>query len=522
MAMNATTVSRFGRVVFVSGILALLAWPRDSAAVAANDSFDPRALARVNRITWGADQADAAAVASMGVTRWLDVQLHPPPGDRLPPQIQAEIAAMPYNSVPMAQLVADATAQQIAINAIVDPEMKAAALSVFNRALNDAVHQAAARSILRDIYSPDQLKEQMTWFWFNHFNVHLYKANLRLMIGDYEDRALRPHALGRFRDLLEATLRHPAMLRYLDNADSSVGHVNENYAREIMELHTMGVGSGYTQQDVQELARILTGVGIDANPGNPRLPPQLQSQLVRQGLFEFNPARHDYGDKVFLGHVIKGRGFAEVEEALDILARDPATARHISREMAVYFVSDAPPPALVQRMSDTFTRTDGNIARVLATLFRSPEFTASLGAKFKDPMHYVISSVRLAYADHPIANTTPVLSWVSRMGEGLYDHQSPDGFSMVASSWDGPGQMETQFEIARQFGSSTAGFFKPDTEASAPAPQGSPSYPVLRTALDFDDLSRTLAPATRTVLTRAASPQDWNTLFLSSPEFMNR
>jgi len=128
----------------------------------------------------------------------------------------------------------------------------------------------------------------------------------------------------------------------------------------------------------------------------------------------------------------------------------------------------------------------------------------------------------LAYEDHPIVNTTPVLSWVNRMGEGLYNHQSPDGFSMVASAWNGPGQMETRFEVARQLGSSAGGFFKPDTTASVPALQNSPTYPILRTALDFDDLSHTLAPATRGVLSKAASPQDWNTLFLSSPEFMNR
>src|ERR1700745_730169 len=131
------------------------------------------------------------------------------------------------------------------------------------------------------------------------------------MVGDYEDQAIRPYALGRFRDLLEATLKHPAMLRYLDNADSAAGHVNENYAREIMELHTMGVGSGYSQKDVQELARILTGVGVSLKPGNPQLKPDWQKLYVRTGLFEFNPARHDFGDKQLLGHTIHGEGFPE-------------------------------------------------------------------------------------------------------------------------------------------------------------------------------------------------------------------
>ena len=238
----------------------------------------------------------------------------------------------------------------------------------------------------------------MVWFWFNHFNVHQYKANIRIMVGDYEDRAIRPYAMGRFRDLLSATLRHPAMLRYLDNTDNAVGHLNENYAREIMELHTMGVGSGYTQPDVEELARILTGVGIDLKPEDPKLKPEWQRQLVREGAFEFNPARHDYGDKMFLGHPIKGRGLAELDEALDILCRQPATAAHIAQKLATYFVADAPPASLVQRMAQTFQKSDGDITAVLSTMVHAPEFLASLktGTKFKDSVQYVLSAVRMA------------------------------------------------------------------------------------------------------------------------------
>ena len=167
------------------------------------------------------------------------------------------------------------------------------------------------------------------------------------------------------------------MLRYLDNAQNAAGHINENYAREIMELHTMGVGSGYTQHDVEELARILTGVGIDAAPEPPKLKPELESQLVRDGLFEFNPARHDYGDKTFLGHAIKGRGFAEVDEALDILARQPATAHHIAQRLALYFVADDPPKALVDRMAATFLQSDGDIAAVVRAMVVAPEFAAA-------------------------------------------------------------------------------------------------------------------------------------------------
>jgi len=252
-------------------------------------------LALLNRVTWGANASSSAELQSLGAERWLERQLYPPGGDRLPPRVQAQIDALTISQRPMTELVVEANAQGKALKDITDPDLKKAAQQERQQALNAMGRETATREILRDLYSPDQLKEQMTWFWFNHFNVHQQKANIRAMIGDYEERAIRPHALGRFRDLLEATLRHPAMLRYLDNADNAAGHINENYAREIMELHTMGVGSGYSQKDVQELARILTGVGIDPRPEGPRLRPGLQGQLVREGLFEFNPNRHDYG-----------------------------------------------------------------------------------------------------------------------------------------------------------------------------------------------------------------------------------
>jgi uncharacterized protein (DUF1800 family) len=475
-------------------------------------------LALLNRVTWGATPASAAEIEAMGPDRWLARQLHPGADDALPPAAQAQIDALPISSQSMAQLVADLDMQNKAANALTDPDQKKAAQQAYQQAMTAVAKQAATREILRDLYSPDQLKEQMTWFWFNHFNVHEYKANIRPMIGDYVDRAIRPHALGRFRDLLEATLKHPAMLRYLDNADNAAGHINENYAREIMELHTLGVGSGYSQNDVQELARILTGVGIDPKPDNPHLKPELQGQLVREGLFEFNPARHDFGDKVFLGHVIKGSGFGEVEQALDILARDPATARRVSTEIAIYMVSDNPPPALVQRMAASFQRSDGDIAAVLQTMFRSPEFKASLGTRFKDPVHYVISSVRLAYGDRVILNTGPVQTWVNRLAEGYYNHETPDGYAMTSAAWDSPGQMSTRFEIARQIGSGPSGLFKPDQ----PGGSDHPGFPQLQNALYYQSIAQTLSPPTRTSLDQAVSAQDWNTLLLSSPEFMRR
>jgi uncharacterized protein (DUF1800 family) len=484
----------------------------------ANPTLSSADLALLNRVTWGTSASSAAEMARLGPTKWLDSQLHPAPGDHLPADAQGQIDALPLSRQTAIDLVRNLDAENKAANALTDPDQKKAAQQAYQQDLQAWLKQAVSRQILRDVYSTDQLKEQMTWFWFNHFNVHQGKANLRVLVGDYEDHAIRPYALGKFRDLLEATLKHPAMLRYLDNADNAAGHINENYAREIMELHTMGVGSGYTQTDVQELARILTGVGIDQNPQNPKLKPELEPQLIRDGLFEFNPARHDYGDKVFLGHAIKGRGFAEVEEALDILAKEPATARHVSTQLATYFVSDTPPPALVDKMAQTFQRSNGDIAATLGTMFHAPEFKTSLGTQFKDPAHYAISAVRLAYDDRVILNTAPVQNWMNRLAESLYNHETPDGYPMTSAAWDGPGQMAARFEVARQIGSGPAGLFKPD----GPGATDHPGFPQLQNALYYAALSKTLAQPTQASLQQAVSAQDWNTLFLSSPDFMHR
>jgi uncharacterized protein (DUF1800 family) len=480
--------------------------------------LNPRDLVLIDRLTWGINASSAAHLQAVGTERWLAEQLHPASDGVLPEAVRTQIEAMPdVHKLPFDIGVAF-DQQAKSANQVADPDQKKAAQQVYQQAMNDRAKQAAARTILRALYAPDQLRERMTWFWFNHFNVHQYKANLRIMVGDYEARAIRSHALGKFRDLLAATLYHPAMLRYLDNADNAAGHLNENYAREVMELHTMGVGSGYAQADVEALARILTGVGIDLKSEDPKLKPELQSQLVREGAFEFNPARHDYGDKTFLGHAIRGRGLAEVDEAIDILVRHPATATHLARQIATYFVSENPPEPLVQRMAQTFWATDGDIAAVLSAMVHAPEFTASLqsGSKFKDPVQYVLSAVRLAYDDKVILNTLPIQNWLNRLGEGLFNHETPDGYSLNPASWNGPGQMMLRFEIARQIGSGSSGLFKPDV----PGAVDQPAFPLIANALYFNGLRQTLGPATLAALDQAISPQDWNTLFLSSPEFM--
>ncbi len=502
----------------LAGLLVLV--PAFAIFVGASDAaeLNSRDMILLDRLTWGINASSAAHLQAVGWERWLGEQLHPASTAALPEAVRAQIEAMPdVHKLPF-DIVVAFDAQAKSANQVVDPEQKKAAQQVYQQAMNDRAKQAAARTILRALYAPDQLRERMTWFWFNHFNVHQYKANIRILVGDYEDRTIRPHALGKFRDLLAATLHHPAMLRYLDNADNAAGHLNENYAREIMELHTMGVGSGYAQSDVEALARILTGVGIDLKPEDPKLKPELQSQLFRDGAFEFNPARHDYSDKMFLGHSIRGRGLAEVDEALDILCRHPATARHLSRQIATYFVSDNPPESLVQKMAQVFQATDGDIAAVLTAMVHAPEFTASLkpGAKFKDPVQYIFSAVRLAYDDKVILNTLPVQSWLNRLSEGLFNHDTPDGYAMTSASWNGPGQMMLRFEIARQIGSGSSGLFKPDVPNAA----DQPAFPLIENALYFNGLRQTLGPGTLAALDQAISPQDWNTLFLSSPEFM--
>jgi uncharacterized protein (DUF1800 family) len=506
------------RIQAISAAGSLLAMLASGAHAAYPADFSAHDLALLDRLTFGVNLSSAQHMRAVGIELWLQEQLHPSVNAVLPEQVKAQIEAMPdVHKFPFD--IAVAFEQQAkSANQVADPDQKKAAQQVYQQAMNDRAKQAAARSVLRALYAPDQLRQRMTWFWFNHFNVHQYKANIRILVGDYEDRAIRPYALGKFRDLLVATLHHPAMLRYLDNTDNAAGHINENYARELMELHTMGVGSGYTQADVEALAKILTGVGIDLKLEDPKLKPELQSQLVREGAFEFNPARHDYSDKTFLGHQIKGRGLAEVDEALGILLHHPATAMHLSRQIATYFVAENPPDALVQRMAQSFKSSDGDIAAVLSTMVHAPEFTASLkpGARFKDPVQYVLSAVRLAYDDKIILNTSPIQGWLNRLGEGLFNHETPDGYALTSASWNGPGQMMMRFEIARQIGSGSSGLFKPE----GPNAVDQPAFPLLQNALYFDGLRQTLGPATLAALDKTISPQDWNTLFLSSPEFM--
>jgi uncharacterized protein (DUF1800 family) len=484
-------------------------------------------LAWLNRVTWGASASSAAQLARQGRERFLARQLDARTPDALPAAVQAQIDALRISRTPMDTLVMEMEQQRKTADATADDEQKKQAQQAYQQELTRLAREASARLMLRAVYSPTQLREQMTWFWFNHFNVHQYKHNLRAMVGGYED-ALRAHALGRFRDLLGASALHPAMLRYLDNEANAVNRINENYARELLELHTLGVEGGYAQTDVQELARVLTGLGVNLSGQPPQVRPALQALVVTRGLVLFNPQRHDMGDKRVLGAVIKGRGFDEINEVLDRLAQHPSTARFVSRKIATYFVADQPPPALVERMAQRFVQSDGRIAEVMRVMFEAPEFEASLAAgqgKFKDPTHYIVSAVRLAYDREPIVNAQPMVNVLYRLGQAPYNRQTPDGYPLDEAAWASPGQMALRFEVARQMGSGNAALFRADGAAPDLAQQKETqarALPQLNRPQVNQSWQAALSPATRAALARATTPQEWNAYFLAAPEFMVR
>ena len=493
------------------------------------------AVTVIDRITWGANDSTLRSVAEQGLGVYLGQQLSVVPAP-LPEPIQAQIDAMSITRTPVEQLVVDLEKQRLEAQAQPDDAAKAAGLQAYQQSLNRLAREASTRFVLRAVYSPGQLHQQMTWFWLNHFSVFQGKANLRALVGDFEERAIRPHAFGRFRDLVLATVKHPAMLRYLDNEQNALNRRNENYARELLELHTLGLDAGYSQRDVQEMARILTGIGVanlSADP--PKVRAVLAGFYRREGLFEFNPNRHDFNDKVLLGRMIVTQGMPEIEDAVDRLCRHPATSRFISRKLASFFLGADPSTALVDRLSWKFREGDGDIAFVLQALFESPEFVASLTqGVFKDPLHYVISALRLSYDQRPILNAGPALGWLSRMGQPLFGRTTPDGYPMEEAAWSSPGQMVTRFEIAKAIGSGNAGLFRADVVAGGEAlPPGmtptvtvaspvAPALPKLVDTVSYRAIEHHLGEATRQALKQANSPQEWNTLLLASPEMMRR
>jgi uncharacterized protein (DUF1800 family) len=549
-------ISRACLVVLACGMVACAGHAAPTLAPS-RDAPDERTLLHVlNRTSFGPRPGDLERLRSMGLAEYLDEQLHP---ERLPDDdLEARLAAMPALAVtpltfatvyyaPMAAARQEFINTQrpsagtrpavlrghllpIAAMTLPSGERPVAVLQqpplttdevVFQRKNQEAFEALQAQKLLRAVYSERQLQEVLTDFWFNHFNVDASKIEERPVVIEYERTAIRPHVLGRFRELLGATAQSPAMLFYLDNWLSTAPPpasparsraapprpsptpgrgLNENYARELLELHTLGVDGGYTQKDVVEVARCFTGWTM-RNPHDGRG-------------FVFDDTKHDHGEKRVLGHRIrKGRGIEDGLEVLDILARHPSTARFIATKLTRRFVADDPPPALVDRVATTFRKTDGDVEAVMRAILTSPEFLApqAYRAKVKSPFEYVASALRATSAR--VATPRAFVTTIGSLGEPLYQCQPPTGYGDRAGVWINTGTLIGRLNFAVALATNGLG------AASVDAPQTVDDVSRLTTALLADDLSE----AGRTAVESPRAPMRSRLGFLlGSPEFQRR
>jgi uncharacterized protein (DUF1800 family) len=420
----------------------------------------------LNRLAFGPRPGDVAHVQAVGIGGWLDEQLHP---DRIRDSA-GEAALQPH---------AIALRSPTDLFAEYGPPPGGRPDSVERRRMAASYRELAGHvmmsALARHIASDRQLLEVMTDFWTNHFNVFLGKNADRWLTADFVEHAIRPHALGKFEDLLVATAEHPAMLIYLDNAESvapgarrpaarplayaprpgmfprpafrapapargrAETGLNENYARELMELHTLGVEGGYTQQDVINVARIFTGWGVT----RPR------AMGVGRFGFEFHAWAHDYGEKVVLGvRFPAGHGMDEGLRLLHLLATNPATARHLAHQLCARFVADTPPDGCVDAAVAAWQRTDGDIGSVLCAIVATPDFWApeNRTARFKTPLEFVASAVRVLGAEPD--TTVRLVHALQQLGEPLFMHLAPDGYPEAAAEWMNSGAILTRMNIA--------------------------------------------------------------------------
>ncbi|MDQ6802522.1 MAG: DUF1800 domain-containing protein [Acidobacteriota bacterium] len=482
-----------------------------------------RAVHVLNRLAFGPRPGDVDQVLKNGVDVWIDQQLHP---DAIPDRaVEARLQNMPtlklsngtimdtyYKPLVQARRARKAEAGEAPATT---PEMMAA-----RQKGREVVEDLVAQRIIRAAESDRQLNEVMVDFWFNHFNVFIGKGPDRFMITSYERDAIRPRIWGRFEDLLSATAKSPAMLFYLDNARSRAGALNENYAREIMELHTLGVDAGYTQKDVTELARVFTGWTIEQ----------------RSGTFVFRPRLHDSGEKTVLGvHFRAGGGIEEGQRMIHILAQHPATAHHIALQLCQRLVSDDPPKALVDRVAKKFLATDGDLRETERAIIDSPEFwdPKQYRAKVKSPFEYVISAVRAVNAT--VDNPLPIARALQQIGEPLYGAQPPTGYSDRADVWINTGALMNRLNFALALAANKLPGVHSDVVSIIPASEAADaahSVDALAVALIGGDLS---APTRATIKSRIVErkaptedPRD-NTqlpmiagLILGSPEFQRQ
>ncbi|HEV2855379.1 MAG TPA: DUF1800 domain-containing protein [Thermoanaerobaculia bacterium] len=468
----------------------------------------------LNRFAFGPRPGEAEAVAKMGLERWFERQLA---GGLSDAGVEDDLRRLPALRMSTAEIVktypspglvlyqakeAGILPDGVGRKDLKDEDREALKAKVMTfareqgyRPQKELIGQLMTQKLVRAVESENQLGEVMTDFWYNHFNVSLTDNKARAYLVSYERDAIRPNALGRFRDLLEATAKSPAMLVYLDNAQSSAPDdtpttlegmsrrgrrgmrpiagtdsmkkvrprgVNENYARELMELHTLGVDGGYTQQDVVEVARAFTGWTI-LPPGKAHERTELRLARVErvgglgfhnEGEFLFRADQHDAGEKTVLGvRLPAGRGLEDGEAVLDLLASNKSTARHIAGKLAARFVSDNPPQALVDRLADVYLKTGGDggdIRRLLVALVESPEFWSrdAVGAKIKSPFELAASALRATGSD--VGDPREILKWIARMGQPLYAYQAPTGYPDRAEAWVNTGSLLNRMNFGLQ------------------------------------------------------------------------
>ncbi len=507
-------------------ILLLSAVPAAAGQPSPRAALGPREQAEyvLDRLAYGPRPVDVARVIAMGVDTYIDRQLSP---ETVPenPRLVRELAPLTTLRLTPVELFRDYGPPRPLPGMKRDPEQAKAA----RQRGRVILQQLIAARFARALDSNRQLEQVMTEFWFNHFNIFAEKGLDYLWIGSFEEQAIRPHALGKFRDLLEATAKHPAMLFYLDNWLNQVPRgdkgINENYAREVMELHTVGVDGGYTQADVIALAHILTGWGY---PG----PALARFMPVDPSAFYFDPTKHDPSPQTFLGRVIPAGGEEQGEHALDMLARGPATAHHIAFELVQFFVADRPDPAYVDAVALRFLGTGGDIRATLRALFRDRRFWAGAtpGArKLKTPYEYVLSAVRLAGVtlDDPRVLQGPLF----QMGMPLYRYQTPDGYKNTRDVWLSSDAMTKRIDFAmalshgRLPGEHNAGRAAGPLLISAEPVRPAMLAPGDAAILDEAGLAQAyggrLSAKTQAAIDGAA-PGVKAALLLGSPEFMQR
>ena len=531
---------------------------------------DKTILHVLNRIGFGARPGDIERVRQIGLEAYIDRQLHPErvadagmsarlTGFATLSKSTREIADEYFIPALRARVeikkeaAAEAQKKDEPANDKAKPERTPAQMEA-QRRQREVLDELSEQKILRAAFSERQLEEVMTDFWFNHFNVFAGKGATQIYLTEYERDVIRPHAFGKFRDLLEATATSPAMLFYLDNWQSADPNardprddrrriqarggfgpfgrprrfppimlppprpapaqqnpqrqrpgLNENYGRELMELHTLGVDGGYTQQDVVAVARAFTGWTI----AGPR----------QGGGFRFEPKMHDRGEKIVLGHKIKAGGEREDgERVLDILAKHPSTARFISTKLVRRFVSDTPPQSLVDRAARRFSDTDGDIREVLRTILTSPEFFAAdaYRAKIKTPFEFVVSAVRATGVE--VSSARPLVQAVRQLGMPLYFCQPPTGYADRADAWVNTGALLNRMNFALAL----VGGRMRGVEAAPEGGMPQDSAESVRGYFVSAALANDISPATESTLAKAEDPRQAAALALGSPEFQRR